>query len=202
MDDVILIKETLSGDKESFAILINRYKDKIFNLCYRMMNNYHDAEDISQETFLQVYKKLNGFKLGQKFQNWLFTIAINLCRNKLKRDRIIKFISIDKTIDTEEDKLPFQIKDKSPSPEECFILEEEKKKIYRLVRSLPVKYRPVFLLRYLEGLPYQEIVEITGLPIGTVETYLFRAKKLILKNIEIISSGRLYIKVEGDKNVL
>ena len=149
-NDVVLIQETLSGNKSSFAVLINKYKNKIFNLCYRMLSNYHNAEDISQEVFLQAYKKLGEFKVGQKFQNWLFTIALNLCRNKLRRDNIIRFISIDKKISTEEDEFPLEIADKSPTPEEYLIQEEEKKRIHYIVHSIPVKYRPVFLLRYTE----------------------------------------------------
>jgi len=188
-DDVVLIQDTLAGNKSSFAILINKYKSKIFNLCYRMLNNYHDAEDISQEAFLKAYKKLDEFKVSQKFQNWLYTIAINLCRNKLKRDNLVKFISIDKKITDEDDDIPFEIADESQTPEKYLIRMEEKNRIRYLVHSIPVKYRTVFLLRYVEGLSYKEISEITGLPVGTVETWLFRAKKVVLKNAEIFYSA-------------
>lgn len=191
-DDGVLIKEAISGNRMSFAVLINRYKNKIFNLCYRMTGNYQDAEDISQEAFLRAWSGLNKFRIAQKFQNWLFTIAINLCRNKLKRDKIIKFISIDKKIYTEDDEILFEIADKNPTIEEMLLREEEKKRINYLVHSLPDRYRPTFLLRYVEGLSYKEISEIMGLPIGTVEVQLFRAKKIILKKIknsEIFSSA-------------
>ena len=188
-DDVVLVKETLSGDREAFVVLVDRHKNTIFNLCYRMTGSYQDAQDISQEAFLQVWRKLSWFRAGQKFRNWLITIAINLCRNKLKRDRIVKFISINKTVQTEDDEIQFEIRDTNPTPEELMLKKEWEKKLNHMVSSLPVKYRPVFLLRYIEGLSYKEISEITGMPAGTVETYLFRAKKRILKNLEIFFPG-------------
>ena len=189
VDDVVLIKEALSGDGEAFAVLVDRHKNTIFNLCYRMMGNYQDAQDISQEAFLQVWRKLSWFRAGQKFRNWLITIAINLCRNKLKRDKIIRFISIDRTVRTEDGEIPVEVADATPTPEQLALGKEWKKRINLMVSSLSVKYRPVFLLRYVEGLSYKEISEITGMPAGTVETYLFRAKKTILKKIEIFFPG-------------
>lgn len=189
MDETVLIKEILAGDTESFAILIDSHKNSIFNLCYRMLGNYEDAEDISQETFIQAWRKLGKFGLGQKFRNWLFTIALNLCKNRLRKNKIIKFFSLDKMSDTGEDELPFEIADKQPTPEEALILAERKKKINDFAGALPPKYRSVFLLRYSQGLSYEEISRVADLPIGTVETWLFRTKKMILKNSEIFSSG-------------
>jgi len=188
MDETVLIKEILSGETESFSILIDSHKNSIFSLCYRMLGNYEDAEDIAQETFIRAWSKLGKFRLEQKFRNWLFTIALNLCRNRLRKNKIIKFFSLDKTSDTGEGELPIQIADTQPTPEESFLLAERKKKINELAGSLPPKYRSVFLLRYSQGLSYKEISQVAGLPIGTVETWLFRTKKIILKNIEIFSS--------------
>ncbi|MBU2568196.1 MAG: sigma-70 family RNA polymerase sigma factor, partial [Elusimicrobia bacterium] len=136
VDDVVLIKEALSGDGEAFAVLVDRHKNTIFNLCYRMMGNYQDAQDISQEAFLQVWRKLSWFRAGQKFRNWLITIAINLCRNKLKRDKIIRFISIDRTVRTEDGEIPVEVADATPTPEQLALGKEWKKRINLMVSSL------------------------------------------------------------------
>ncbi|MBU2568067.1 MAG: RNA polymerase sigma factor, partial [Elusimicrobia bacterium] len=100
-----------------------------------------------------------------------------------------RFISIDRTVRTEDGEIPVEVADATPTPEQLALGKEWKKRINLMVSSLPVKYRPVFLLRYVEGLSYKEISEITGMPAGTVETYLFRAKKIVLKKIEIFFPG-------------
>jgi len=184
-EDIVLIRETLTGKKEAFGRLVNKYKNSIFNLAYRMSGSYHDAEDISQETFLQVYKKLKEFKIGLKFHTWLYTIALNICRNKLKRESILKVVSLDKSIEIEDGEVIWEIPDKSASPEEILIQKEERKRIGEMVHALPLKYRSVFLLRYTEGLTYEEISQVTGLPLGTVEVRLFRARKILIRSLSL-----------------
>jgi len=184
-EDIVLIKETLVGKKEAFGHLVNKYKNSIFNLAYRMSGSYHDAEDISQETFLQVYKKLKEFKVGLKFHTWLYTIALNICRNRLKRKSILKVVSLDEPIETENGEVIREIPDKSVSAEEILIQKEEKKRMGEMVHALPLKYRSVFLLRYTEGLAYEEISQVTGLPLGTVEVRLFRARKILIKSLSL-----------------
>jgi len=184
-EDLVLIQETLRGQKEAFGQLVNRYKNSIFNLAYRMTSNYNDAEDISQEVFLQAYKKLSEFKVGFKFHTWLYTIALNICKNKLKRKGIIKIVSMDKPIETEDSELVWEIPDKSVSSEEILLQKEERKRIGEMVHALPLKYRGVFLLRYTENLTYEEISQVTGLPLGTVEVRLFRARKLLVKSLNL-----------------
>jgi len=184
-EDIVLIKETLAGKKEAFGHLVNKYKNSIFNLAYRLSGSYHDAEDVSQETFLQAYKKLKEFKIGLKFHTWLYTIALNICRNKLKRKSILKVVSLDKPIATEDSEVIWEIPDKNASPEEILIQKEERKRIGEKVHALPLKYRSVFLLRYTEGLTYEEISQVTGLPLGTVEVRLFRARTILIKSLSL-----------------
>ncbi|MCK5534289.1 sigma-70 family RNA polymerase sigma factor [bacterium] len=128
-EDLILIKKTLRGEKESFRQLIDKYKNSIFKLAYYMMGNYSDAEDVSQEVFLQAYRKLKEFKIRFNFHTWLYTIGLNICKNKLKRRSILKFISIDKLILNRDDEIIRQIPDKSATIEETLIDKEEREKI-------------------------------------------------------------------------
>jgi len=185
VEDIVLVSRTLQGQKEAFVQLINRYKNCIFNLVYRMTGNYADAEDTSQEVFLQVYKKLRDYRPAFRFRNWLYTIALNICRNKLKKEGRLEFVSLDKPVKTEENEVYLQIPDRSPTPEESLIKEMESKRISEMVHALPLKYRDVFLLRYTEGLTYEEISRVTGLPLGTVEARLFRARRILIKSLNL-----------------
>jgi len=185
VEDIVLISRTLQGQKEAFAQLINRYKNCIFNLVYRTTGNYADAEDTSQEVFLQAYKKLRDYRPAFRFRNWLYTIALNICRNKLKKEGRLEFISLDKPVKTEESEVYLQIPDRSPTPEESLITEMESKRISEMIHALPLKYRDVFLLRYTEGLTYEEISRVAGLSLGTVEARLFRARRLLMKSLNL-----------------
>ncbi len=184
-EDLILIKKTLMGEKEAFGQLIDKYKNSIFRLAFHMMGNYSDAEDISQEVFLQAYRKLKEFKVGSNFHTWLYTIDLNMCKNKLKRRSILKFISIDKSILIGDDEFIREIPDKSIPVEEALIKKEEKEKVNRVIDTLPLKYRSVFILRYTENMSYEEITKVTKLPLGTVETRLFRARKILMKKFNL-----------------
>lgn len=184
-EDLILIKKTIMGEKEAFGQLIDKYKNSIFRLAFHMMGNYSDAEDISQEVFLQAYRKLKEFKVGSNFHTWLYTIDLNMCKNKLKRRSILKFISIDKSILIGDDEFIREIPDKSIPVEEALIKKEEKEKINKVINTLPLKYRSVFILRYTENMSYEEITKVTKLPLGTVETRLFRARKILMKKFNL-----------------
>ena len=183
VNELTLIKLSLSGDKTAYSVLIDNYKNSIFYLMFRMTGNYHDAEDLSQETFFRAYKHLVKFEINRNFRNWLYTIAVNLCKNKLKRDKIIEFVSLRKKAGINQEEVELQVTDYSNIPEELAIKAEEKNHLVNIVNSLPIKYKTVFSLRYVDDLSYKEISEITGLPLGTVEIYLFRAKKHILNNL-------------------
>lgn len=181
--DLELISLILSGQKDVYATLVNRHKDTIFNLVNRMTGNLQDAEDISQDVFLQAYKKLKEFKLEYKFSNWLYTIALNITRNYLRKKNFLKIIHLDKLIETEDDEIQLEIPAKEETIEDTLIKKEEREQIYQMLKKLPVKYKNVMFLRYVENLSYKEISQITGLPIGTVETYIFRGHKLLMEMV-------------------
>ena len=183
IDDYDIIKECLYGDKEVFSQLVDKYKETIFNFVLRMTGNYHEAEDITMEAFIQAYKKLKDFKFGYKFKNWIFTIAANISRDKLRRKNIVHMISLNRFIGRDDkDRVHGEIPDPARGPEEILSNNESARRIRKIIDSLSTKYREIFLLRYIEDFSYGEISRITGLPLGTVETRLFRAKKILLKN--------------------
>jgi RNA polymerase sigma-70 factor, ECF subfamily len=186
-DDILLIKNVLNGSKEDFRQLIDKYKYSILKLAYHMMGNRQDAEDIAQDAFLLAYERLRQFKIDSNFHTWIYTIGNNLCKDKLRRRKILHFISLDKPVVTEDDEITIEIQDTSRSPEETLIEKEENKKISRLINSLPLKYRNIFLLKHVENMSYEEISKITGLNKKTVEVQLYRAHKMLVKNAHSIS---------------
>ena len=181
--DLELIRLTLSGDESAFGQIIDAYKARIFNLVYRMVNNYQESEDILQETFVKAYTRLSDFKVQNDFFPWLSTIALNITRNKLKRKKILKFFSLDWSSETDEDEdnRKWEFADTALTPEQEAIKKEETEQAQELIYNLPVKYKEVFLLRNMEEMSYEDIAKITRLPVGTVKTKLHRAVKMLEK---------------------
>ena len=197
------IELVLSGNPEAFRLLVEKYQEGVFNLLLRMTKNSHDAEDLAQEAFLKAFKNLHKYKEQFPFKNWIFTIASNLCKNKFIRDKIISFIPFVNKKDEKEMEIQMPSANSGPVKE---TEDKEWSDIFaKLVETLPKKYREVFYLRYAEEFSYMEIVKITGLPAGTVETILYRAKRELLERFsrdEIINGAGLYTLQEDKKNDL
>jgi len=179
--DNLLIEQCLKGQQSSFSELVNKYKSLVFNLSYRMTNNLEDAEDISQEVFIRVYKSLYNFNPRYKFSTWLYQVTLNLCRDRFRKGKIPS-ISLD-TPPNEGDQKDFNslIADPKNNQEEIFLQVEQTNFINDLIASLPLKYREVIILRHLRDLSYEEMSKILNISLGSVKSHLFRAREL-LKN--------------------
>lgn len=181
-EDLEAIRAVLSGDESAFRILVDRYGASIFNLAYRMTGRPADAEDLAQDAFLQAYSKLRDFRVGSRVHPWLYTIALNLCRNHLRRKSLVKWVPL-QTERGGEGPRALDFPERAPNPEEAAIEKESEERLAGAIQALPVKYREVFVLRQSQGLSYEEIAEITGRPLGTVEVQLFRARKLLMSRL-------------------
>jgi RNA polymerase sigma-70 factor (ECF subfamily) len=186
-DDLAIMRAVLAGDSDAFRALIDKYGDSIFNLAYRMTGNPADAEDLAQEAFVQAYSRLADFRLGSRFHPWLYTIALNLCRNHLRRKAVLRWVSLERD---RHDDVPRDLPAPAYNPEEALLDAEAERRLHQAVAALPMKYREVFVLRQSEGLSYEEIADVTGLPMGTVEVRLFRARRLLLKALDASDPGR------------
>ncbi len=182
-EDILIVQRCLRGDKEAFGQLIEKYKRPIFNLAYRMLQSEEEAEDAFQETFLKAYKSLDKYKINYSFFTWLYTVALNVCRNRLKKKWRYHFFSIDEPLH-DDDKLTWQIADKSMSPEVLLERKQAMALISEAINRLPEKYRVVIILRYLEDQSYLEISEIVGLPLGTIKTQIHRGRRIIQKYLK------------------
>jgi len=159
-------------DNDAFDRLVIKYQDKVFNLCYRFMGNYHDANDCAQDTFIKVYRSLSKFKGQSEFSTWLYRIAVNTCKNRLSSltYRVSKMM-------VRLDKPRAEIKDEAHSPEASLEKSEKNELIQKAIDELSADHKEVVVLRDVEGLSYEEVAEITGYNIGTVKSKLARARE-------------------------
>jgi RNA polymerase sigma-70 factor (ECF subfamily) len=185
-DDQALVGSFQSGNRIAFDELVLRYKDRVFNLCYRFMGDYQEAEDSAQDVFLKVYRSLKRFRFESSFYTWLYRISVNTCKNRLKTSgyKVIKkstFLANPENINKDCQPMERGIEVKSP------IAELEKKERIRLVQnaidSLPAGQKDVIILRDIEGLSYEEIINITGYRLGTLKSKLSRARHALRERL-------------------
>ncbi len=179
--DEELARRAAQGDTVSFGELVERHQRFVFNLCLRAMRDYDLASEIAQEVFLRAWRSIGSFRGEARFTTWLYTIAHHLCMNRvasLGRDARV-LVAEDEAA---EDLARMPAKDEDPA--DAYEKKEWKGWIHRQIDLLPDRYRMVITLFYLQELSYQEIAEVTGLPIGTVKTHLFRAKEMLRRAME------------------
>lgn len=166
------------GDRTAFARLVEIYTRPIYSLCLRMMANPSDAEDLTQETFLHLFSSLGQYRTDHALRPWLFRIAVNACLDALRRRKRTPYlVPLDgNDPDTVEDRADV---DNAPTPERAYLSLEKRLAVLEALRSLPPDYRAVIILRYQHSLSYQEIAETLEVPLTTVETRLFRAKRML-----------------------
>ena len=152
----------------------------VYNLAYRMSNNPHEAEDISQEAFMRAYQSLAHFNPSYKFSTWLYQITLNIIRDKFKRKEI-DYVSLDTPMETDDSEFYPQPADFTNNPEQIIAQQEDSQTIQKAIYSLPLKYREVIVLRHLQDLSYIEISNILKLPSGTVKVRLYRAREQLRK---------------------
>lgn len=180
------VKAFQAGDKTAFDALVLRHKDKLYNLCYWFLGDRQEANDSAQDVFIKVFRSLKKFRFESTFSTWLYRIAANTCKNRLKSSDFRhqkKRVRFDNPGETEDGQYAAEIHDKTPSP----MVELEKKErmmlIQKAIASLPTDQSTVVVLRDIEGLSYEEVANITGLNFGTVKSRLSRARQQLRKKL-------------------
>jgi len=178
VSDGTLVEKSQQGDYLSFQELVKRHEKKIYNLAYKIMGNKEDASDVLQETFLQAFKKLPGFKSKAKFSTWLYRIAVNICLMRKRRQKKIKTVSLDVPILTkQEDEIRRELRDDwSKSPLASLESEEVKRALSNAIDSLPEEYRTVFILRGVNGFSNEEVANTLKISLPAVKSRLHRAR--------------------------
>lgn len=176
------IKQVKKGDQNAFAEIVELFKDKVYQLCYRMVGNAHDAEDIAQEAFIRAYININSYDTNRKFSTWLYRIATNLSIDRLRKRKPDYFL--DAEIEgTEGLTMYSQLPSDELQPDEMVESLEFQEWIQQEINQLPVMYRSVIVLKYIEELSLKEIGEILDLPIGTVKTRIHRGREALRKRL-------------------
>ncbi len=174
--DCDLVATAVSGVEGSFEELVRRYQRPIAGYVYRMVGNYESALDLTQEIFIKVYSSLDRYRAEFKFSTWIYKIAHNAAVDHLRRTATREQSLVRGTGD---DQFDLPIESGRLSPEQESERRERRGEIETVVRALPANYRELIVLRHSQDLSYEEIVEVTGLPLGTVKNRLFRAREMM-----------------------
>ena len=183
LTDQQLVNIVLSGDTNAFGTIIKKTERLVTQIVFKMINNSEDRKDLAQDIYLKAFKNLSGFKFQAKLSTWIARIAYNSCLNYLEKRKLRCFPAID---ETDEDLEPTANKAMGwPDNEiDVFIFQQELSNILKAeIESLPPLYKTLITLYNNEELSYTEIIEITGLPEGTLKNYLSRARKTLRVNL-------------------
>ncbi len=180
--DYALVQAALNGEEKAFARLMGKYKDAIYFMLLKMVNNKSDAEDLSLEAFGKAFKNLPQYSPSYAFSTWLFKIASNNCIDFLRKKRGIH-VPIENSSNENIENQEAQVKLKSGAldPEEKLIRKQKAIILRNVVRKLKPRYRALVELRYFEERSYEEIAKELDLPLGTVKAQLFRAREKLYK---------------------
>ena len=173
-DEAQLISDSQRGDVRAFNLLVERYQVRVYNLCYRMLNDPEAAADVTQDAFLSAYRNIKRYR-GGSFAAWLLRIATNACYDQLRTRQRRPTSSIDALLDDEEH-APRQFEDQGESPDERSLRNELAGEIQRALAELEPDQRIALVLSDIQGLSYDEISSATGWPLGTVKSRLSRGR--------------------------
>ncbi len=168
-----LFRRVQDGDMVAFNELVAKYRDRLMNVIGRMIPSQEESEDIVQETFLRVYQHRQSFDFKHCFSTWLYTIALNLARNELRKRKKYKFVDI---FDMQNAEIEIAVEAKVPTnlgP----VLDE-------VISALPDKYKTAFVLRDIEEMPYEEVAKVLDVPLGTVKSRVNRARLMLREKLQ------------------
>lgn len=177
--DEQLVEACLGGEVAAFDILVDRWQRKIRGAVYRVVRSEEEAQDICQEAFLKAYRGLSSFKGEARFSSWLYQIAINLSRDRLRRRKTRNWVSLD-----DLDEAPPPGSPRVPAEGERWVQALEiREQLARAVAALPEEQREAVILKEYQGLTFPEIAEIQGVPVSTVKTRLYRGLSVLRERL-------------------
>ncbi len=179
--DEELVARSMAGDADSFNQLVLRWERPIYALAYRVIGRDEDARDVAQETFLRAFRALPGFKGQGKFSSWLYRIALNLCRDWIRRKKRTPIVDMPEDVDFIE-----MAADQGPveSIEDLVARNEMSRIVAEGMKLLPDEQRTAIVLKEYHGLTFQEIADLQGCPLSTVKTRLYQGLSVLRKQLE------------------
>jgi RNA polymerase sigma-70 factor, ECF subfamily len=183
--DASLMLRVKRGDDAAFAELVEKYKQPVMNLAYRILRDVIEAEDLSQNVFLQVYKSAHRYQASAKFSTWLFTIARNLCLNEIRRRTRHPADSLDATFNESDDQPVRQYEDhKTFLPTETLLHSELEQKIEAAMADLPEIQRTAILLCRRDAMSYEEIAEVVGCSLSATKSLIHRGRETLKEKLK------------------
>jgi len=174
--DLELLELFQSGDESAFNHLVLRYRERVYWVARRFINDHNGADDVTQDVFCKAYESLPDFRGESSFYTWLYRITVNIALNNVRRQKLREFFRIDEV---------FEVEDKSAvSPDAAVEKKEERRLIEEAITRLPEKQKSVFVLRYYEELPYEEISTILKTSVGGLKANYFHAVKKIQEYVK------------------
>jgi RNA polymerase sigma-70 factor (ECF subfamily) len=186
-DDALLVAASKNGDQDAFSLLVLRYQRRVFNLVFRMLQNYEEACEITQETFLAAWQGLPAFRGEARFTTWLYRIAYNCSLKQLDARKREQALQAALQCEQEDEELQSTQLTRLDHQE---LVQEQ-------LSQLPPKYRIVLILRHLQDMTYEEMAEVLTMPIGTIKTHLFRARNLLKERLQSFGYERKQKKTRG-----
>jgi RNA polymerase sigma-70 factor (ECF subfamily) len=184
--DEELVARSVGGDRDSFNELILRWERPIYALAYRTIGREEEARDVCQETFLRAYRALPGFRGQAKFSSWIYRIALNLCRDWVRRERRAPTVQPPEDVDLMD---LVAAREPSETIEDLVVRKDLTKAVERVMTLLPEEQRTAIVLKEYHGLTFQEIADVVGCPLSTVKTRLYQGLTVLRR--ELAREGRL-----------
>lgn len=191
-DEELMIR-CRNGDMSAFELLVSRYKDAMLNFVYRSIGDYHRAEDLAQETFLRVFKSASGYEPRAKFKNWLYRIAVNLCKNELRDRKRHGLYSLEDLMTDDDGKINYAVlRDFSQMPDILYEKKEQQILIRQAIDSLPENQRLAIIMVTYQHLRYDEIADTLGCSVSAVKSLIHRARQNLKKLLIEVGIGGSY----------
>jgi RNA polymerase sigma-70 factor, ECF subfamily len=184
-DEAQLVAASKQGNQDAFAQLVQQHQRRVFNLVFRMLQEYEEANEVTQETFLAAWQGLPSFRGDARFSTWLYRIAYNCALKQLEQRRRDRALQVDLRAE-------HVVADRDQEERVDAELEARARQtaVHEQLSMLPAKYRIVLVLRHLQEKTYEEMAEILTLPVGTIKTHLFRARNLLKERLETFDRER------------
>ena len=179
-----LVDRAKFGDIEAFEQLIEGCQKRVFNIAYRMIGNYDDANELAQEVLLKAFRSIKSFKGDSLFSTWIYKVTANVCLDEIRRRKKRMVVSLDEDIEYNDGEVKRQIPDNSPTPDVEAETNELKKAVNKSIQELPDDYKSMIILRDIQGFSYDEISKIVNCPEGTVKSRINRARQALKKILQ------------------
>lgn len=180
------LSRTADGDEAAFARILGRHQERLYALCFRLLQDRGEAEDAAQEVFLKLYRKASSFEPRGQLFTLLYRMATNHCLNRLRRRKIARFLPLQVKSGTDDDTFEIDPPDPAPEPDRATASRERWRATRAALKQLPRSQLAVVVLVRFEGLAYKEAAEVLGVTVGAVESRLFRAMRRLEKDLEAV----------------